>query len=300
MNIHFAKSEYGSYGGGLNEPFRYFGRILSDRFQAEGIGFSFEEMEIQLAFLSPKVKKEEYINWYNKLPGYYRGKKMVRVTLPVAEKEKTLTDVFRLIHHAFDILASRKKKDDIFDTEKIKSTLIQLEKELQEVDLWELNQKYENLLRHEAIEKRLGERVAREQAGDEKTRLIYDLRFYYHFENVGNLYFSPYDNRFCSRILEKLRERKFRLPHYTHLYIMVSDSFENALYHAVRAENWFVYGIAVLENYAGYAVSKEIEKKRIVFDLIRQGLNDIARTDKLDIGLLNDVLDEVEQGIFME
>ncbi|GAA3977898.1 hypothetical protein GCM10022246_32720 [Pedobacter ginsengiterrae] len=103
--------------------------------------------------------------------------------------------------------------------------------------------------------------------------MVYDLRFMYYLPNVDKFYFSPYENRFRERILEKLREKKFRLPNYTHLYIMISDTFENSLYHAIRAENWFVYGIAVLENFADYPAKQEIEKQRIVFDLIKQGLN---------------------------
>jgi len=297
MWIHFSKSSYGSYGGGLNEPFCYFGRVLSDKFQTENIEFPYGEIEICLTFLSPKDDQKR-IDWFNKLPHYYRGKTMVRVALPMVEEEKNLTDVFQIIYKAFDIIIAKKKKDDIFDTEKLKSTLIQLEKELQSTDLWELNSRYENLLRQEAIEKRRQERIIRKQSNDEKKKLIYDLRFYYSLPNTEKLYFSPYDNRFCDRILEKLREKKFRLPNYTHLYIEVSDTFENALYHAARAENWFVYGIAVLENYAGYPKKEEIEKQRIVFDLIKQGLYDIAKIDKLDTKILNEALDEVEQKLF--
>ncbi|MDR2905896.1 MAG: hypothetical protein LBU73_08080 [Helicobacteraceae bacterium] len=297
MWIHFNKSSYGSYGGGLNEPFRYFGRILSDKFQTENIEFPYGEIEICLTFLSPK-DDQKHIDWFNKLPYYYRGKTMVRVVLPMVEEEKNLTDVFQLIYKAFDIIISKKKKSDIYDAEKLKSTLILLEKELQTTDLRELNSKYENLLRQEAIERHIRERIIREQTNDEKKRLIYDLRFYYSLPNTEKLYFSPYDNRFCGRILEKLREKKFRLPNYTHLYIIVSDAFENALYEAVRAENWFVYGIAVLENYADYPAKEEIEKQRIVFDLIKQGLYDIAKIDKLDIKILNEALDEVEQKLF--
>ena len=298
-DIHFPYSKYGIYGSGLDEPFSYLGRIISERFQAAEIAFPYQEIEIQRTYFSPKQKKNEtYMSWYNKLPIYYRGKNMVRVIFAVENKQIDLVYLFQLIYKAFDIIISKKKKADIWDTEKVKSTLIQLEKELQEADLWEINHTYEMLFRQEAIAKTLQERTIREQTDNEKKRLIYDLRFYYHFEGVGKLYFSPYDNQFCNSILEKLRERKFRLPGYTHVYIRVSDSFENALFHATRLENWFAYGIAVFENYADYPKKTEDEKKRIVFNLIKQGLNDIAKIDKLDTQTLNEVLDEVEQNIF--
>ena len=245
--IDFIKCEYGGiYGGGLNEPFRYMGRVISDRFQSENIKFPYKEIEIQLTFLKPNEKNEKHLNFYAKLPNYYRGKNMIRVSVPFSmEQEQNLSDLFQLIYKVFDIIVSKKKNDDVFNPEKIKTSLLKLEEELQMVDLWELNQTYKNLLRQEALEKRKQERKIREQADNKGKRLIYDLRLYYRFENVEKLYFAPYDNRFCDKILEKLRQRKFKLPNYSHLYIMVSDTFENALYHAVRAENWFVYGLAV-------------------------------------------------------
>lgn len=269
-----------------------------DKFQTENIEFPYGEIEICLAFSSSKEKNQVRKEWFAKLPHYYRGKTMVRVTLPMAEKEKNLTDVLEVIDKAFEIIISKKKQDDGYDPQKLKATLSQLGKELQETDLWKLNDKYENILRQEAIEKRLQERAIREQSDEEKKKLVYDLRFMYYLPNVDKFYFSPYENRFRERILEKLREKKFRLPNYTHLYIMISDTFENSLYHAIRAENWFVYGIAVLENFADYPAKQEIEKQRIVFDLTKQGLNDIAKIDKLDAKILKEALDEVEQKIF--
>ncbi|MCV2485305.1 hypothetical protein OD917_10245 [Flavobacterium sp. SH_e] len=300
MQFCFIKSGYGTYGGTFDEPFRCFGRIISDRFQQEEIEFPYKEIEIQLACFSNKPKgkdKEIYNDWFNKLPNYYRGKSMVRVTLPIFETERILDDVFKLIYHGFEIIFAKKKKDDLYDTERVKQILFLLEKELQNTDLWELNKKYESLLYQEALNRRIDERKERENRIIENKKVIRDLRFYYHFENVGYRYFDPYDNEICDEILVKLREKKFKLPDYTHLYVQVSDSFENALYQTVRSENWYICGMAILEDYKDYTKKKETEKKRIVFNLIREGLNDIAKIDKLDLQTLNDVLDEVENEI---
>ncbi|QSW88668.1 hypothetical protein J0383_20805 [Flavobacterium endoglycinae] len=300
MDIYFIKSGYNSYGGGFKAPFTHLGRIISDRFEAEKIEFSFQEIEIQLAIFSNKPKgnnKEVYTNWFNKLPVYYRGKSMVRVTLPIFKNEEDLNDIFKWIHEVFEIIARKKKKDDVLNVERMKEVLILLETELNKTDLWELNKKYESILRQETIAKRLKERTERQNRVIENKRLIYDLRFYYRFENIDKLYFTPYDHRLCNKILEKLRERKFRLPDYTHIYLSISNSFENALYEAVRVETWFAYGVAVLENYTDYENKNEKEKQRIVFDLLKQGLHDIANIDKLDMDVLNEVLNEVEQGL---
>lgn len=296
MKINFIKSTCDSYGSELDEPFRYFGKIISDRFERDGIGFSFEEIEIQLALFSNELKeKDVYVNWYNKLPNYHRGKNMVRVILPVLESEKCMEDVFQFVYRTFKILGLKKKKDDRYDGEQIQQTLLLLETELQNTDLWELNKRYESILRAEAITKQLDKRTARENRTVDKKKLIFKLEIDPEFENVESPSFAPYDKKFCDRILIKLREKNFRLPDYNHLYIKVSDSFENALYQKVKAEKCLMYGIAICEEYDAYITKNETEKKRITFDLIKQGLYDIAKIDKLNIEKLSHVLDEVEK-----
>ena len=296
--IHFSKSSYGTYGGGLKEPFEYFGRMISDSFKKENIELPFEEIEIQLAFFSPKSEKNEvYSEWYKKLPYYYRGKKMTRVVLPVEEEENNLADVFLFVYKAFEIITSKKKKDDNYNPDKLKSTLLQLEEELKIADLWKLHSKYENILRQETIEKNRQDRIIREQTNSEKKKLIYDLRLYNSIPNTEEKFFFPYNKQICEMIYEELRKKKFRLPNYTHMLVIVSDTFENALYHAIKIYNWQGFGIAVYNNHKDYSTKNEIEKQRVVFDLIKQGLNDMAEVDKLDKKMLNEVLDEVEKSI---
>lgn len=110
MWIHFSRTEHGSSGGGLDAPFNYMGRIISDKFQVEKIEFLYEEIEINLVFSSPEEKNEKYREWCNKLPYYYRGKNMIRVSLSVLEREKTLADVFKFIYGAFSVIISKKKR----------------------------------------------------------------------------------------------------------------------------------------------------------------------------------------------
>jgi len=300
MYIYFRKSGYGTYGGSLDEPFEYFGRIISDRLEKEEVEFPFEEIEVELALFSIKPKgkdKEVYNDWFNKLPNYYRGRNMIRITLPIFKNEKTLEDIFQLVYKAFEILFIKKKKDDFYDTEKIKQILLLLESELQNTDLYKLNKQYDLLLFEEALARRIEERTERKNRTIENKKAIRDIRFYYHFEDIGKLYFSPYNYNLCKKILIKLREKKFNLPDYTHLYIQVSDSFENTLYQTTRYEDWYVCGVAVLKDYKDFPKKNEEEKNRIVFNLIKEGLLDIARIDKLDLETLNHVLDEVESEI---
>jgi hypothetical protein len=297
MWIHFSKNSSNSYGGGLNEPFRYFGRLLSDRFQTESINFPYKEIEICLAFPSSKNDNEKRKEWFEKLPHYYRGKTMIRVTLPISSQEKNLADVMEVINKAFEIIINKKKKDDNYDAQKLKTTLANLEKELQETDLWKLNSKYENLLRQETIERNRLERITRQQANIEKKKLIYDLRLYNHLPNTDEKYFFPHNRQVCEMVFEELHKNKFRLPDYTHMLVVVSDTFENALYSTTKVYNWQGFGLAVFKDYTDFPTKTEIEKKRIIFDLVKQGLNDMAEIDKLDKKVLNEILDKVENNI---
>ena len=298
MQIYINHTTYNSYGGGFDKPLTYLNSIVSDKFKAENIEFPYREIEIMFAYLSRKVKDAQYIEWYSKLPYYQRGKNGVKITISVPAKPSSLVDIFAHLNEAFDILISKKKKTDTFDSEKVKATLLKIEQDLQSADLYEIHANYETAYRQNRIEKVRQNRADRGQSGTEKKQLIRDLRFYTGFSGSDRQYLDPDDQHLCNSItygiLERLRENKFRLPGYTHLYIMVSDSFENALYESLKLESWHEYGIAVFQDYTNFTHKKEHEKKRIIFNLIKQGLYDIAKIDKLDFDILNEVLNEAE------
>lgn len=67
---------------------------------------------------------------------------------------------------------------------------------------------------------------------------------------------------------------------------------------AVRYEQWYIYGIATLDNYTEYLNLTDRQKAKIVFNIIKMGLNDVAKIDKLDTHTLNKVLDKVELTYF--
>lgn len=298
MRISIIKSKYNSYGGSFSAPFVNLYRILSDKFAEHQIVFPYEEIEIVLAYTSNAGRKnKDYNEWFEKLPNYYRGKNMVRATIPIENTAENLKNIFDLLHFAFDLILKKKKKTDDYNSQKVMSALLELKQEMTEVDLWELHTKYENIIRKERIAKILKEREERKNVNLEKKRLIKDIRLYTSFNSNGKNPFVPYENQICSAILAKLRKAKFRLPNYDHLYIQVSDTFENALYDTLRLCSWYVYGIAIYEDFENYEKLNEMDKKRAVFDLIKQGLYDIAEIDKLDMNILTEVIKETETEI---
>ncbi|WP_230658917.1 hypothetical protein [Psychrobacter sp. I-STPA10] len=306
--------------------------MILDKFSDNNIHFTYDEIEINLIKTlhnyqvnttnnnnkSNKNINEKYLQFYQKLPIYYRGKNMIRVSLCLTDEEFTLDSLFQDISNAFNFIISKKNTKDTYDPTSILSSIDELKQQLANSNLLKTHQYYQQKIKQQAIDKRIQEREIRKQLSSKdnldnkiliknlsnkpykKPKLIYDLRFYYRFYDIGKLYFTPYDHRLCDKILEKLRQRKFCLPSYTHIYIMVSDNIDNALYHAVRGADWFVYGIAIFKEYADYPQKSEQEKKKIVFNLIKQGLIDVAEIDNLDKDILYEVLDEVETNMLYD
>lgn len=297
MKITFKKQESGSSGGNLDKPLRYLGRILTDIFDYENIEFNVEEIEIVFSYKSDEGDNEIYKNWYKKLPVFYRGTNLTRVHLAVSNREDTLDNVFEQLNLAFEILDKKKRKTERLNLDKIKSILNDQFLRLKKTDLWAIYYEYEELNKNETIRKRIEERLKREEESVNCNRLIYDLRFHYFFDDTKKLYFSPYDNEICQNLLERLRSKNFKLPNYTHLCVMVSNNLENALFHAVRGEQWFVYGISIYENYDEFKILSENEKRKVVFELLKNGINDVARIDKLDFDILNSVFKEFENDV---
>lgn len=292
----------------LGEEFRYLGSYLSDFFTENQLFNSLEEIEIRFAFsrtdeLSEdwKIKEKEWLEGYLPYIRFTKNRSVVAVTKrffgKVGDQQISFENVFFELGELFKLLETKKKPQDDFQTEKILSLLPKMEQYYRD-NLLKINQKYTEYYRQLAINKAHLDREERQQTTAPAKRLIRDIRLMYHFENKDipqRLYFSPFNIDLCDKILLKLREKKFRLPNYDHLYISVAENFDNALQHAVRAERWFVYGIAVLENPEKYANKSKEEQKQIVFNLIKTGLLDIAQIDDLDIKTLMEVLDEVEK-----
>ncbi len=106
MTISFPQQTYNSYGGTFKPPFRNLGRMLLDKFVEKNIVFPYEEIEVVC------VHSAEDKEWFEKLPIYYRGKNMVRVTIPVKNTILSVDTIFEILSWAFDIIR-RKKKNTI-------------------------------------------------------------------------------------------------------------------------------------------------------------------------------------------
>lgn len=285
---------------------RYLYRILPDFLAEHGVKTSIKEMEVIFCTPNPKLPTaHEQDDYLNKLPYIRFSKNRTHVSITkrfmgkYGDEQPTIDNILFEFMQIFQLLENKKKADDDFQTEKILALLAKLAQELSEnLDFY--NQKTAQIIRQEQINQALQDRQQRSEYREPAKRLIRDIRLMYHFNHaqINHIgYFLPYDHQLCDKILSKLREKKFRLPNYDHLYIMVSESVDDALSHAFRAARWFVYGVATLENPRHYQDLTAKEQKKLVFHLIKQGLLDIAQVDHLDIKVLNEVLEQVEQSI---
>lgn len=280
-------------------------RILPDFLQANGVNSSIEVMEVNFYIPNFAHKKESKIpaDFLQELPRVRFTKNRTNVYIyklflgKNGDEQPTIDNILYEFGEIFRLLEQKKKASDYFDTEKTLQLLSELAQELKtKLDFY--NEKAEQAIEKERIERAKQDREERLQTSAPHTRLIRDIRLYYAFENQElkqHNYFSPYNIQLCEKICERLRQKKFRLPSYDHLYIQVSESFDKALSHAIRAEKWLVYGVSVLENPLTYSSLPQKEKKQVVFHLIKQGLLDIAQIDRLDTSILNEVLDEIEK-----
>lgn len=294
MKIILSESSYGTYAAGLSAPFTYMGRILSDLLD-EVVNFPFREIEIECCHFIKKLNADKkYIESFSKLPYYRRGKNSIYICLPNTDGQIKLEIALRNIEYAFSIILSKKKKDDTYDSVKVQSALMNLKCYFQNNNVWTIHQQYELLVTKEKLRDRMQEREIRSKTEVKADKLIRDIRLYYRFAGIGNLYFAPFDTFLTEEILSELRKNKFRLPQYTHLYIMVSNTLDNALLETERYYQWYIWGIAILSNYMEYPDLDDKQKQKIVFDLICKGLNDIAEIDKLDSNMLNNILDAIK------
>ncbi|MDR1975751.1 MAG: hypothetical protein LBQ18_02020 [Campylobacteraceae bacterium] len=284
------------YGAGLRAPFEYFHDYLSDAWA----DIPFGELEIVFAYPPKSYSKDDtFMKWYSDLPfvKFYKKRSCFTITVTFEKLRNLdmlpLNTLFDKLYEVIDILDAKYKNREAFIAMRQKLSKVQ---DLLSIEkLREMNKEYEKRARQNLLEKILKDREARASAKIEPNKLIRDIRFYYHLDGVGHQYFTPYSDMLTGLILRRLRELKFKLPNYTHLYISVADSYENALSHAGATEKWFVYGFAALANAHEYAAKSEQEKKRIVFNLIKEGLLDIAKSDKLNISILEAALNEVEE-----
>jgi disulfide oxidoreductase YuzD len=113
-------------------------------------------------------------------------------------------------------------------------------------------------------------REIRQALNTPPNTLIRDIRLLFNYTTPKSLL---YLNRYCDIVLSRLITKKFLCPNYHHLYIRIADTKEDALTNIVIAEDWYIYGIAVLKEETLLEANQD-EQQLLVLNAIKEGLLD--------------------------
>ena len=192
---------------------------------------------------------------------------------------------------AAELIAAKLKREDIFDLDKFKSTLLVIKENISLDFLKAVTTELTIKLNADTLSRAIELRENRKKINAPKDKLIRDFRVY--GEGLPDKALYPYATQYAEIFLKLLRRNKLMCPKYNHLYIQVVPTFDEGLKNSFAYEDWNVNGIAVID-YTNYQKQSEKKKKETVFNLIVEGLKDIAYIDNLDMSIIDKVIAEIK------
>lgn len=326
MKIGITPNTAGKYGGLLNGNLRY----LSDHIQTELVRRNFKSKFDQLnvtfcyppMFVLPGVKGIEvgFMEYYESLPTSRVSRRNNKIDIVLQAPEfsehfdkkdsKKYDSLFKVkkqhqnlsevdlarividkLINATNIVKSKLKEDE-FDFEAFEDTLHSVKTDISNDFLTSLNSEQEANAYDKAVESALRNRKERMRIHKEKDKTIRDIRIYHH--GFPNKALYPYSLQYSEIFLNLLRRKGFSCPTYHHIYIQVASSLNDALVNAISLEDWYEYGVAEMD-FEEYKTLSEKEKETVVFDVISNGLRDIAEVDGLDKKLLEETISQIKE-----
>jgi hypothetical protein len=327
LKIYLSPSTAGRYGGSLKGNLRYLSRYIQTELENSEFQSSFEELWLTLSYppmyVLPGVVGMEitFKKYYDTFPysRLNRRYKKIDITLKAPEfSEHFDKEEQKKYEHKFEIepkfknisevelgqilidkyleagkiIASKLKKEDIFDYEIFNNTLLAIKTKINSIFLQKLNISQERDKKNDTIAMANKLRNERQAMEKPKNKLIRDLRVYYI--ELPNKALYPYDYIYTEIFLNLLAREGLMCPTYHHLYIQVAKTFDKALEYSFSGEDWFVKGLSVID-FDKYQTLSNKEKENEVFQIILTGLNDIATIDKLDISIIDKVANKIKQ-----
>ncbi len=327
MKIYLSPNTAGRYGGALNGNLRYLGRLIEHELNHSSFCASFDELWLTLSYppmyVLPGVIGIEvtFKKYYDTFPysRLNRRYKKIDITLKAPEfSEHFDKEEQKKYEHQFDIepqfknipeallgqilidkfleageiIKSKLKKEDVFAFQSYKNVLLAIKQKINLDFLQELNSTQKVAVKEDTLNKANTLRNERQKANKPKDKCIKDLRIFY--SSLPNKALYPYDYMYSEIFLNLLAREGLMCPTYDHVYIRVSKTFDEALRNSFSAEDWYVYGLAVMD-YDRYQTLSEKEKEAEVFQTILSGLRDIATIDKLDMTLIDKVANHIKE-----
>jgi hypothetical protein len=154
-----------------------------------------------------------------------------------------------------------------------------------------------NTFNPETYKTNLAKRELRRQQNQEPDTVLQDIRLYFTY-SLPNTYFYLFT--FTQVILRVLQKNQFLCPGYSHIYISIGETEEEAIGRAYELEDWYRFGIAVMGKEELLNASDE-ELEALMLEKIINGLKDIAALDGLDVNKIDDAIQHAQEwGIFHE
>jgi len=326
MKIFLLQNTAGRYGG-LERNLYHLHRLMESRLSAASFKSSFDELWLTLAYppmyVLPGVAgiEKTFKIYYDKFPvsRLDRRYKTINITLKAPEfSEYFDQEKQQKYKHRFDIenqykniseveigkilidkfliagemIAVKVKKEDVFDHQVFKDVLNRIREEISMDFLASVNVQQQEQVQVDLVKKALELREKRKHQDPPKDKSIKDLRVYYNGLPKAALY--PYDYQYAEIFLNMLAREELRYPKYHHLYIQVAKTMDEALKASFAIEDWYVNGLAVID-FDHYQQLSEKEKEHCVFDLIAEGLKDIAILDQLDFSKMEEVFRKIKE-----
>jgi hypothetical protein len=325
MKIYVSPNTAGRYGGALNGNLRFFPDVIQTSLDNSGFRSTFDELWLTLSYppmyVLPGVVgiEKQFLGFYNKYPysRLNRKSKKIEITLKAPEFSEHFdlkdqnkysnrfgiesqytnlseTDLGKILIDKYleagAIINAKVKKEDVFDFKNFKATLMSIRNRISPEFLKALNQEQTIKMDDEVLVRAIKARDQRKRSSKVKDKKVRDLRIYYN--GFPNKALYPYDFQYVEIFRNLLRRSDLLCPTYHHLYIKASKTFEDGLRSSISTEDWYVYGVSLLD-YEHYLKGTEPEKEKIVIDLISNGLIDIATTDNLDVSIIKNITDKV-------
>ncbi len=326
MKIYFSRNTAGRYGGALNGNLRFLPNVIQTTLDNSCFTSTFDELWLTLSYpplyVLPGVvgMEKQFFEFYNKFPysRLNRKFKKIEITLKAPEfsehfdlkdqerysnrfdlerqyKNLSEVDLGRVLIDKYleagEIINSKIKKEDKFDFGLFKGALSSLRSKISPDFLETVNKEQTINERDEVLDMAIKFREERKQTNKVKDKKVRDLRIYYN--GLPNKALYPYDYQYTEIFRNLLRGSGLMCPTYHHLYIQVAKTFEDGLRDSFSVEDWYVYGIAVV-NYEEYLKKTESEKDIVVIDTISNGLFDIANIDSLETSIIKKIVEKVK------
>lgn len=149
----------------------------------------------------------------------------------------------------------------------------------------------------ETYKTNLAKRELRRQQHREPDTVLQDIRVYFTY-SIPNTYFYLFT--FTQLILRILQKNQFQCPGYSHIYISIGETKEEAIARAYELEDWYRFGIAVMTREELLNAPGD-ELEALMLEKITDGLKDIAALDRLDVNKIDDAIHRAQEwGIFHE